>query len=1089
MSQAKTPKMNSGNKIVPADARARAEATDPAASIVLQAPAGSGKTTVLTQRFVRLLAHVDEPEEILAVTFTRKAAAAMRARIIDAVAEDSALAARSRAWDLANNPSRLRIQTIDSFNFWLASQLPVTAKAGGTLSVEDRPDELYERAARATLLDGEEDPDLASDIELLFTRLDNNWDNVEKLLAEMLKDRAHWLRHVLGPNPAALRARMTLSLEDLIRESLVKARALWPPGLAQAAEVLADSRLGCEPRDLPAWQHFLRLVLTKQRDWRKQLRPADPNRTPVTALIERLRAIPHALQALREISYLPPAQLDPDDACALDALARVLRTGATYLQLEFSFAGRVDHTYIAGAARQALADASLPTDLALRAGLALRHILVDEFQDISLEQFALLETLTIGWEEGDGRTLFVVGDPMQSIYQFREAEVGLFLRIRDQGIGALKLKSLHLTSNFRAVAPLVAWSNVHFARLLAAPDDVRTSAVAFTASVPVRASGALPAVELTLFADRDRAAEAAAIAAKIAALRRTSPEASVALLVSARAHAGPISAALRAAAVGFVGVKIVPLAELSVIRDLVALTRALHHLGDRAAWLVVLRAPWCGATLATLAALSQRGDPLLLWEALAADARLARCTPDERARLARIRAVLERALAARTRFALAEWLESTWMQLGGYDAYPAAELGYARAFFTAIAGRAASGNWRGPQDLDALLKELYAQDEDPSGNPVQIMTIHHAKGLQFDHVFVPALDRPMSHDREPLMRWLDLPRPAGGTDLLVAPVPRTGAKEGGLLGTYIKQLTKSRSQHEQLRLLYVACTRAKESLHLSAAPKFKADGAPQARAGTLLARLLPAMDPQELHSPLPVPVRPDAKVPPTPLQRLRAEWHAAELARMPAWPRLPIERQSLESLEFSWVRETSRHVGSVVHAALERFAHLSELPSAAAIAAALPNYLRQLRRHGVPEREAAAAAARVVEALARTCADERGRWILSSRHREAASELALTGIAGGRLQNLIIDRSFVDDEGVRWVIDFKTSSHAGGDTEGFLEREMERYRTQLTRNSELARALGPEPVRAALYLPLMGAFRELVLDPVVESPSGWVTEG
>jgi len=106
-----------------ADARAREEATDPTRSIVLQAPAGSGKTTVLTARFMRLLESVDEPEEILAVTFTRKAAAAMRARIVEALGKNPPASARARAWDLANNPGRLRIQTIDSFNFWLASQL------------------------------------------------------------------------------------------------------------------------------------------------------------------------------------------------------------------------------------------------------------------------------------------------------------------------------------------------------------------------------------------------------------------------------------------------------------------------------------------------------------------------------------------------------------------------------------------------------------------------------------------------------------------------------------------------------------------------------------------------------------------------------------------------------------------------------------------------------------------------------------------------------------------------------------------------------------------------------------------------------
>jgi len=114
-----------------------------------------------------------------------------------------------------------------------------------------------------------------------------------------------------------------------------------------------------------------------------------------------------------------------------------------------------------------------------------------------------------------------------------------------------------------------------------------------------------------------------------------------------------------------------------------------------------------------------------------------------------------------------------------------------------------------------------------------------------------------------------------------------------------------------------------------------------------------------------------------------------------------------------------------------------------------------------------------LKSLRQTLSDERGRWILGGAHREAYSEWELSGVSGGRLRNVKIDRSFIDESGVRWVIDYKTSSHEGGDLEGFLAREVERYRPQLEGYLELARALGPERVRAALYFPLLGEFREV----------------
>ena len=86
------------------------------------------------------------------------------------------------------------------------------------------------------------------------------------------------------------------------------------------------------------------------------------------------------------------------------------------------------HRDRAGRGARARRRPTTPTDLLLSLDVRIKHILVDEFQDTSISQWELLERLTAGWQPGDGRTLFVVGDPMQSIYRFREAEVGLFLQ-------------------------------------------------------------------------------------------------------------------------------------------------------------------------------------------------------------------------------------------------------------------------------------------------------------------------------------------------------------------------------------------------------------------------------------------------------------------------------------------------------------------------------------------------------------------------------------------------------------------------------------------------------------------------------------
>ena len=632
------------------DDAARRAASAPQACVLLEAPAGSGKTAVLTERFLRLLCTVEDPGEILAITFTRKAAAEMRARVVRALRGELAPAdpasaqlqahaaaalahGAARGWDLRGAPQSLRIQTIDAFNYALACQLPVASRVGGTLNVTESPRALYARAARHTLLHAEGDPALAPDVERLFERLDNHWMNLERLIAQLLQERGHWLRFVAGEEPRVLTARVNASLASLVAAHLHALHALVPESLRRRAEALPGvGALAGAPAALGAWKQLLQLTFTKE-DWRRQLGPhllgaafADTaRREELRGLIAALQGVPGLRGALLELRRLPPACLAGTDADALESLARLLAHAAAELQAQFALAQRVDYTYLTGAARQALAEEGEPTELALRTGLALRHILVDEFQDTSLAQFELLATLTAGWEPGDGRTLFVVGDPMQSIYRFRDAEVGLFLQARRAGIGALALTPLRLRRNFRTVPDLVGFNNALFAAIFPPGDDVRAGAVAYTPSVPARVAQAPPpgieAVTLRLFPG-GRAAEADALAARIAAVRAADAQGSVAVLVAAHAHAVPIIAALESRGLPVLGVDLVPLRERPVVRDLVALTHALFDLGDRAAWLAVLRAPWCGARLASLSALSAPNDPQLIIEALADPERL-----------------------------------------------------------------------------------------------------------------------------------------------------------------------------------------------------------------------------------------------------------------------------------------------------------------------------------------------------------------------------------------------------------------------------------------------------------------------------------
>src|SRR5690606_15458708 len=293
----------------------------------------------------------------------------------------------------------------------------------------------------------------------------------------------------------------------------------------------------------------------------------------------------------------------------LEAINGLLPHAVVCLQEQFRDRGEVDFAELAIRARQALGGDDDPTDLTMRLDCQVRHLLVDEFQDTAHSQIDLLLRLTRGWEPGDGRSLFLVGDPMQSIYAFREAEVGHFLAVRDHGLGPLQLQSLRLSANFRSQAGVVNWVNDAFRGIFPAEDRPAVGAIAFEPSQPTRQELPGDAIRLHAFGQGEREEEATRVLELVKQGLDDPDNHSTAILVRGRRHLVAILPALRAANISFRAVELESLEARPEIQDLLALTRAIINPADNAALFSVCRAPWCGLSLAGLHALAEAGRP------------------------------------------------------------------------------------------------------------------------------------------------------------------------------------------------------------------------------------------------------------------------------------------------------------------------------------------------------------------------------------------------------------------------------------------------------------------------------------------------
>jgi len=1159
------------------DLDARIEALDPRSSFIVQAPAGSGKTGLLVYRMLTLLAAVEQPQQVLAITFTRKATAEMRERVFELIAKaeqselsddafeqqgiDLAWAVvqrdRKLGWNLLDSPQQLQILTIDAFCARLTSSMPWLSRLGDRPRTTDDAEQHYSAAVEqlfSTLLSG--DSRLSRALSQVLLELDFNYNRARKLFVAMLAKRDQWLRHILVNDLQALRSSLEYawqtvsneqlaylqdSISDAQLQQLVDLATLAAPRI-QAAKDGESPLAGFESFDksirllgLSQWRSLRILCLGKGVTYRKQIDkrigfpPGCPEKDQLKAVLADLQDNHLFRDALLETDHIPALQFSDNDWQQLVALEEVLKSLAAFLQLRFRAAGECDHNEVTQRANLALQELDSPTDLALRMDYQIQHILVDEFQDTSHGQIELLRRLTSGWgldDHGPAKTLFLVGDPMQSIYRFREADVSLFLRVAENAqtrvFDNINIRSLRLSENFRSSANLVDWFNTTFEDSFPATNNVLSGGIRYANASSNAAAGG-QAVSFYTAEDRAGEAQQTLNAIKTAIAELPDADAKVALLIRGRSQLNQIVPLLQTANIPYQGVDIRPLADQQAVIDLVALCKALSREDDRVSWLALLRGPWCGLSLSEISLILQSSNTnsntaqATVWQSITEFERRQpveshqlveshqpvenhqstkedTLASESLARLSRFTKIMHIAMAQRQQVDLASLARWSWQALGGEVTLFGASLEDIETVFRLIQELQQGGDLPSLSLLDTTVQRLYAQ---PSGDPqarLVISTMHKAKGLQYHTVILPSLSSPPGSHSKDIMMWTEHQSQSGDSQLLLAPfLLETGP---GSHYHYLRELEKKRALNETIRLMYVACTRAESKLVLVAQLAVTEDEANaeielrRPRTNTLLACIWDQVEgefKQALSLPSAEGTTEDKDASPQldatqldqTLTRLPAnfvanrrhaiEWQAEQQLSASAEETESETESNADKIEYQWSTEVATAVGVVMHNWLQHNqASLAKIEVTEGLRQQWRAELAELR---VPAARIGYGIERLQLAAENIRQDQQAHFIFAD-HAEQKNEYSIATLEQGLVKTYRLDRTFVDKDGTRWIVDYKTTYTRASDLDSFVDQQVtERHQKQLHHYAALMRQMDSRPIKLAVYFPMLAKLR------------------
>jgi ATP-dependent exoDNAse (exonuclease V) beta subunit len=1116
------------------DARQRTAALDTGRSHYVESPAGSGKTLLLTKRFLKLLGSVKDPAEILAITFTEKAAGEMRQRItgflsgrasendpdgeMTALAEKALRVHKDKAHFLTSSDA-LNVMTFHGFCSHIARRAPLEAGVAPDFEIidDDAQAILIEETIRAALkgfFSHPQDDGRRVAFENRLLHHNNNWNSISGEFRDIIKNRGRFrdltdiIRQAGGRGitklPSILRERLRGYVENRLCDlsgifTKTELGSGWSDFInhlserdAEAVSTLPPQLPGHSWEELPSWQTIAHALTTKAGTALKRFGPASGfysnfGKTKWGAMITSM-GDPCAA-ALSEIKSLPsPHDINSD----VDVLPDFIITAAALIdRYETACMERhvVDFTGLEQAALRALNDSD-PSEIQLYLDHRIQHLLVDEFQDTNRIQWELVRRICSGWVPDDGRTVFIVGDPKQSIYSFRNAEVRLFIEAKSgipiPGGELLPLDAHRLKTNFRSAKELIEWANNLFGETVMKEPDADADEVPFGPSETAVGKESGGAISLSLFADSDiekaKDNEAAWLAGKVGEImKETGEDKSIAILLFTRNRIRRYLQAFKNEGIPVQVREGLSLAQRPEVMHLIKIAELMATPHDDLAWASILRSPWSWFDTNLLYETARQEPESWMGKILLT----ARLHPG----MERLTNAIENASRRVGRDSLGTTVRRFWEDLDGprrtASMYGMAGVANCLQFLEILEDTRQGTPLKDLCYVKATIGSRY-EPADPaaSRSPVQMMTIHKAKGLEFDIVFLPFMDwKPLSGGSGALPPYLLERIPGAAGEHVVAMGRDRRNKQSPPVYELLKKFQKNRRWGEAKRLFYVAATRAKETLFMSGIVKLKDDDILTAGKENILKWVMEhegingadinsvpageniATEINPLPPHLPLDEKSDKHVLPEPYT-LSPERPAFAMAKSPSSMvddvLLAEEKLSDNQALFNRMR------GTVIHNILSTAIGGRPLPTAPAVASTL-------YAGGVPKDLSKEATAGILEEVEKALSDPFIARLMESP--ETKSEWEIEDMPGEkRVRSGIIDLAALDGD-TWWICDFKTSKPEDGQpVEEFISREKKLYRPQLEAYREMLARLKDIPesrIRAGIYLTALLRWEEL----------------